>query len=288
MIALSTAASWMRICFCWWGGNTAMMRLIVSVASRVWRVEKHEVAGLGGEQGGLDRLVVAHLADQDDVRVLPQAPSAAPPTKLRVSTSTSRWLMIAFLSRCRNSIGSSIVTMWQFRVLLMWSIIAASVVDLPDPVVPVTSTRPRSSSAIRSSTGGSSSSRMARMRAGISRSTRPTEPRCWKMLQRKRPSPGTEYAMSISRNCLNFSFCWVDIIENAMAMVSSCIRRLNSTSGTSVAVHADDRVRTHLEVHVGRLALRRRLQNVVDVHGTFPPVARPRHPSRGDHYHFNC
>ena len=31
-----------------------------------------EVAGLGGGQGGADRLLVAHLADEDDVGVLPQ------------------------------------------------------------------------------------------------------------------------------------------------------------------------------------------------------------------------
>ena len=45
--------------------------------------------------------------------------------------------------------GSSMVTMWRRSVLLMWSIIAASVVVLPEPVVPVTSTRPRGSSARR-------------------------------------------------------------------------------------------------------------------------------------------
>ena len=39
MTALSTLASWMRICFCWCGGKTAMMRLIVSVASSVCSVE---------------------------------------------------------------------------------------------------------------------------------------------------------------------------------------------------------------------------------------------------------
>ena len=42
--------------------------------------------------------------------------------------------------------GSSMVMMWQARVWLMWSIIAASVVVLPEPVGPVTSTRPRCSS----------------------------------------------------------------------------------------------------------------------------------------------
>ena len=44
---------------------------------------------------------------------------------------------------CRNSIGSSIVMMCSSRVALISSIIAASVVDLPEPVGPVTSTKPR-------------------------------------------------------------------------------------------------------------------------------------------------
>ena len=35
MTPLSTAASCRRICFWWWGGKTEMMRLMVSVASRV-------------------------------------------------------------------------------------------------------------------------------------------------------------------------------------------------------------------------------------------------------------
>src|SRR5579871_2917729 len=52
------------------------------------------------------------------------------------------------LSRWRNSIGSSMVMRWSARLALMRSIIAASVVDLPEPVVPVTRTRPRCSSQI--------------------------------------------------------------------------------------------------------------------------------------------
>ena len=39
--------------------------------------------------------------------------------------------------------GSSIVTTWTSRLLLMWSIMPARVVVLPEPVGPVTSTRPR-------------------------------------------------------------------------------------------------------------------------------------------------
>ena len=111
------------------------------------------------------------------------------------------------------------------RVELMWSIIAARVVDFPDPVAPVTSTSPRRSLAIVSTTGGRCRSRIVTIRAGITRSTMPTEPRCWKTLTRKRPRPGTEYAMSISKFSLNFCFCRALMIEKASAIVSSCIRR---------------------------------------------------------------
>ena len=64
-----------------------------------------------------------------------------------MSTPISRWLITDFLSRCRYSIGSSMVMMCAVRVALISSIIAASVVVLPLPVAPVTRTRPRSSCA---------------------------------------------------------------------------------------------------------------------------------------------
>src|SRR6185436_8663430 len=47
-----------------------------------------------------------------------------------------------FLRTCTNSIGSSTVTMWPFMRVFMSSIIAARVVDLPEPVLPVTRIRP--------------------------------------------------------------------------------------------------------------------------------------------------
>jgi hypothetical protein len=106
-------------------------------------------------------------------------------------------------------------------------------VDLPEPVVPVHRIRPRCSFEIFSSTTGSPSSRMVMILTGMTRRTRPTVPRCWKTLQRNRPRPGTEYAMSISRFSLNFCFWRLLMMENAMAMVSSCMSRLVSTSGIS-------------------------------------------------------
>ena len=39
---------------------------------------------------------------------------------------------------CTYSMGSSIVKICSLRVLLMWSMMAANVVDFPDPVGPVT------------------------------------------------------------------------------------------------------------------------------------------------------
>ena len=94
-----------------------------------------EVAGLGGGERGRDRLEVAHLADEDHVRVLAER-SLQRFAKLVASGPISRWLTMHLLWRCTNSIGSSTVRMCSARVRLISSMIAASVVDLPEPVGP--------------------------------------------------------------------------------------------------------------------------------------------------------
>ena len=71
-----------------------------------------------------------------------------------VSCPTSRWLTRHPRCSWRNSIGSSMVMMCPRRLRLILSIIAASVVDLPEPVGPVTSTRPRLRSVKLSITSG--------------------------------------------------------------------------------------------------------------------------------------
>src|SRR5262245_7248571 len=85
-----------------------------------------------------------------------------------------------------NSIGSSTVMMWPFSSLLILSIIAASVVLLPEPVGPVTSTRPRGRSDSLATIGGSPSSSKVRTLKGICRITSDTQPRCLKQLPRNR------------------------------------------------------------------------------------------------------
>ena len=63
-------------------------------------------------------------------------------------------------SRWRNSIGFSMVTTCLCWVRLMWCTMAATVELLPLPLTPVTSTRPRSDSAICASTSGRRSDSM--------------------------------------------------------------------------------------------------------------------------------
>ncbi len=101
-----------------------------------------------------------------------------------VSIPTSRWLMAEPLSACTNSIGSSIVTMCLPIVWLMRSIIAASVVDFPEPVVPVSSTIPRSSSASSRTHRRQREFLDRAMRWGIARQTSEITPRCWNALIR--------------------------------------------------------------------------------------------------------
>ena len=84
-----------------------MMRLIVCAAELVCSVANVKWPGLGDAQRRLDRLEVAHLADQDDVGVLAQR-GAQRLAKPCVSLCTSRWLTRQPLCWCTNSIGSSI------------------------------------------------------------------------------------------------------------------------------------------------------------------------------------
>src|SRR6266566_3962660 len=106
--------------------------------------------------------------------------------KLLVSVPTSRWLTMQLWWRWMNSIGSSTVIMWPFSSLLILSTMAARVVLFPDPVGPVTSTRPRGRSASLATTTGRPRSSKVRTLKGIWRMTSDTQPRCLKQLPRKR------------------------------------------------------------------------------------------------------
>ena len=93
-----------------------------------------------------------------------------------MSSPISRWLTMQPRSWWTNSIGSSIVTMCCLRPRFILSIIAASVVDLPEPVAPVTRTRPRCSSARRSTPPGRPSCWRVGTEAGMKRKERDRAP----------------------------------------------------------------------------------------------------------------
>src|SRR6266487_107499 len=151
----------------------------------------------------------------------------------RVSVPTSRCEMLERLSRCKNSIGSSIVMMFTRRLVLMWLIIAASAVDFPDPVTPVTSTSPRGRRPISSSTGGRFRSWIVLTSYGMARKANATVPRCWYTLVRNRPTPGTPIAKSASLCSANSLTCRGVMICSASDFSSSGLRGAVSSETSS-------------------------------------------------------
>ena len=92
------------------------------------------------------------------------------------------------------------VRMWSGRLSLQWSIMPASVVDLPEPVGPVTSTRPRGSMHRSRKILGAPRSSRPMITEGMLRNTAPA-PRFWlKALTRKRASFGISNEKSVSKN----------------------------------------------------------------------------------------
>jgi hypothetical protein len=73
---------------------------------------------------------------------------------------------------------------------------AAIVLDLPEPVTPVTRTMPRSALAMSARTDGRPSCSNVGTAQGITRMTMANEPRCRMMLTRKRPMPDAAHEQS--------------------------------------------------------------------------------------------
>ncbi len=74
--------------------------------------------------------------------------------------------------------GSSTVMMWSERSVLARSTTAAIVVDLPEPVGPVTSTSPRGSIANSPTTDGRPSTSSGVTSCGMRRNAAPIDSRC--------------------------------------------------------------------------------------------------------------
>ena len=70
IVPFSAPATLRRAWCCWAAAKKSTMRLIVSTQSIVCKRREDEVPGLGRAERRLDGLLVAHLADEDHVRVL--------------------------------------------------------------------------------------------------------------------------------------------------------------------------------------------------------------------------
>ena len=148
----------------------------------------------------------------------------------------------------------------------MWSIIAASVVDLPEPVVPVSRMIPRSSSASWVTISGRPSSSTDLITTGIARMTIETEPRWRNALTRKRPRPSTAYEKSTSFSDANSSTLVVvveHLTERALRVLG--IQPLGVRNRLKVAVQPDERVRGDLQVKVGALGGDEVAQRVIKI-----------------------
>ena len=203
-----------------------------------------------------------------------------------MSSPTSRWLTIAMRCLCRNSIGCSMVRMWQARARLMRSTSAASVVEVPEPCGPHTSTRPRLWSLHSITSSGRPRSSGDGMPAGTRRSTAPTESRCTKADTRKRPLPGMACDVASSPSSRNRSR-W-----RCVSMPSTSRRTSEPLSGgqplhaAQLALEAHDRRRADGEVEVGAAEAHDAVEQVVELHplgarvGARAVVAAPPRPSR--------
>ena len=134
-----SASEW-RTCDWWSAAVRPTMRSIVCAAPRVVQRAEHEVAGLGG----LERREMASGSRSSPTRI-----TSGPGAARSVAFAERRDLRAEFAlddQRARAAVQElhgilESVTMFTLRVSAISRIIAASVVDLPVPVGPVTSTR---------------------------------------------------------------------------------------------------------------------------------------------------
>src|SRR2546422_6077592 len=99
------------------------------------------MSGFRRRQHGRSGFHVPHLADQDDVRGLAQD-AAHGACKIQRIVADLHLLDDGVAVRVHVFDGSSMVTMWSRRMVLMASISTAKVELLPEPAAPVISTSP--------------------------------------------------------------------------------------------------------------------------------------------------
>ena len=155
-----------------------MIRSIVCGASCVWSVAKTRWP----VSAAVSAVPIVSMSRISPTRITSgswRSAAFSASEKDGASEPSSRWLTMQRLCECRNSIGSSMVMMCSSRVSLISLISEASVVDLPEPVGPVTSTIPRGFLPKLRTTDGRPSCSSGTVSVGIRRKAAPMVPR-WK------------------------------------------------------------------------------------------------------------
>ncbi len=182
------------------------------------------------------------------------------------------------MCECRNSIGSSIVMMCSSRVRLISSIIAASVVDLPEPVGPVTSTKPRGLRANSCTIGGRPRSSIEVSPNGIRRNAAPIAPRWKYALTRKRAWPGNRIGeVDLPVGLKPLALVVVEDRVDDLPRVSRRELRVGLKRG-ELAAHADRRMGARAEVKIRGLAA----TTSMSMSAKSMSIARPSVPRGGD------
>ena len=170
-IPRSDSLTMMRIWSRWSVGNTSRRRssvraalLVCSVPSTRWPVSEAVMA----------REIVSRSRISPTIMTSGSSRSAPRRALAKdfVWVWTSRWVTWQPLEGMMYSIGSSSVMMWSWRERLIWSTSAASVVLLPLPTEPVTSTRPLWNSVRSRNCSGKPSSSIVRTVSLMIRKTR--------------------------------------------------------------------------------------------------------------------
>ncbi len=170
--------------------------------------------------------------------------------------------MTAILSSYTNSMGSSSVTMCAGTLPLMWSMMAASVVVLPEPVGPVTRKSPCFLSDSSLSTSGRPSSSSVGTLAGMSRKATPGTP-IWKnALPRNRATPGDrEGEVQIPLGVQLGALVFVDHAVDQPTHILGPHRRLCG-HGHQVATHAHHGRPSDLQMQIAAALLVQDLQEL--------------------------
>src|SRR3569833_31893 len=225
-------------------GNTSTIRSMVFAAELVCRVPntRWPVSAADSARRMVSRSRISPTRTMSGSSRKAERKASAKP---RVSRWTSRWFTSERLDSWTNSIGSSRVRMWSGRLSLAWLTMPASVVDLPEPVGPVTRTRPRGNMHRSRKILGEPRSSRDMMTEGILRNTAPA-PRFWmKALTRKRASLGISNEKSVSKNssyalrCLSFMMSYTMLCTSLWASAGMLIRFMSPSTRIMGGTPAD-------------------------------------------------